>query len=61
MADSKEIISLNFSDMNTRGILNPLVSFDCIFRDDAVIYDKHVKNTIELIKANNREISQEAK
>lgn len=34
MADSKEIISLNFSDMNTRGILNPLVSFDCLIDTD---------------------------
>ena len=34
MADSKEIIHLNFSDMNTRGILNPLVSFDCLVDTD---------------------------
>ena len=34
MADSKEIVHLNFSDMNTRGILNPLVSFDCLIDTD---------------------------
>ena len=34
MADAKEVINLSFSDMNTRGILNPLVSFDCIIDTD---------------------------
>jgi len=34
MADSKEITKLSFSEINTRGILNPLVSFDCLIDID---------------------------
>ncbi len=34
MADSKEIIHVIFSHMNTRGILNSLVSFDCLVDTD---------------------------
>lgn len=35
MADAKkEVVTLSFSDMNTRGILNSLVSFDCVIDTD---------------------------